>query len=136
MKRMLGNFGLLMIARVLYLIISPFALIYQHLKYIIISLRKRDKNIYFNAMSKYYYNKAFSLNEHGNASFYSLFNDLLIPPNGHRFGNPNERLSQVFGKNKIDKTIYPFGLFWAKMINKVAYKMGDTDHVQKAAERL
>lgn len=58
-----------------------------------------------------------------------LFNDALIHPKGHRFGNPDETVSYVLGKNKLQKTIYPFGLFWTKVLHWI-----DENHVEKAVE--
>jgi hypothetical protein len=131
---MIGNFGLLVLARVLYLIIWPFAVTYQHGKYLAKAIRKRDINVYTNAMAYWYYKQAYSLDQHGNAAFYSILNDLQVHPDGKRFGNEDETLSHVYGVNRNNNKLYPLGLWFAKIIDKVAAKFGDINHLKKAAE--
>lgn len=124
-----------MAARVLLLLIGVVAVPWQHLKYIIRSIRKKNVREYTNAMSEYYYNKAYSLDQHGNASYYSLLNDVQVHPDGHRFGDPGETLSAVYGANYPNK-LYPAGQWWAKTIDKVFARMGDDNHIEKAAEKI
>lgn len=132
---MIGNFALLLLARVLYLIIWPFAVVYQHSKYLAKAIRKRNIKIYSNAMKYWYYQQAHSLDQHGNAAFYSILNDLQVYPDGKRFGDMDETLSHVYGVNRKNGKLYPLGLWFAKIIDKVAARFGDVEHLKKAAEK-
>jgi hypothetical protein len=46
---------------------------------------------------------------------------------GHRFGDPNETVSHVLGKNKAQNKLYPIGKGLAWLLNKI-----DENHVEKA----
>jgi hypothetical protein len=46
---------------------------------------------------------------------------------GHRFGDPNETVSHVLGKNKAQNKLYPIGKALAWLLNKI-----DENHVEKA----
>lgn len=61
-------------------------------------LTKTDYKLYFT-------NIAISIDQAGNTVGYKMFNDILIKPNGHKFGNPDETISSVIGKNKLRKKL-------------------------------
>lgn len=53
----------------------------------------------------YFMKMAISLDQFGNVSMSRLFNILLITSNSENlFGNPDETISSVLGKNKINST--------------------------------
>lgn len=57
------------------------------------------------------YNKqlAIAKDQYGNGLGKYLFNFLFIKKAGYRFGNIDETISSVIGKNKRDKTLTKFG---------------------------
>ena len=75
--------------------------------------------------------KAFALawDRLGNAICADMFNDLLLKPHGHRFGNGAEFISTVFGLNKATDTLYPLGKKVADILNWV-----DPNHVEKSVK--
>jgi tetrahydromethanopterin S-methyltransferase subunit G len=84
-------------------------------------------------LAQYLYDSALSYDQTGAMVCSKWFNDWFVKPNGHRFGNPDETASHVFGKNLKQDTLYLFGYFIAYIINAVAALMGDVHHVEKAA---
>jgi hypothetical protein len=46
-----------------------------------------------------------AIDRFGNTQFQSLFNALLITPEGYRFGDFRETISSVIGKNKVAGTL-------------------------------
>ena len=53
----------------------------------------------------YFRSTAVNLDKFGNREFRTLFNCTLRKPNGYEFGNVNETISSVLGKNQRDKTL-------------------------------
>jgi hypothetical protein len=49
----------------------------------------------------YLFRCAIADDQHGNTFLAKLFNDVLIKPGGYKFGNPDETISSVLGKNKL-----------------------------------
>lgn len=78
----------------------------------------------------YFWLLALSIDQVGNVVCMHLFNDLLIKPNGHRFGNPNETVSHVLGINKEKKTLYLIGRILSDILGLI-----DKNHVEKAANK-
>lgn len=109
------NFSLLLIALLLIVPIGAVGFIY--------ALFKRRLGYYFWLL-------ALSIDQLGNAVCMHLFNDLLIKPDGHRFGNPNETVSHVLGKNKETDTLYLLGRILSDVLGWI-----DQNHVEKAANR-
>lgn len=86
------------VAVILTIIIAPIAMIYE----IITFFR-------FSTISKYFFNIAISIDQLGNVVCQALLNDLLVKKDGFRFGNPDETISSVLGRNHLTKTLYPLG---------------------------
>lgn len=83
-------------------------------------------------LNNYFYGLAFSFDQTGNVICQHLFNLLLMKPGGHKFGNPDETISQVLGINKYHySTCYvtPLGNEIIKALNRL-----DKDHIIKAYE--
>jgi hypothetical protein len=59
--------------------------------------------------NKYNEDLAIAKDQYGNAMGKYLFNWLLIKKDGYRFGNVDETISSVVGKNKIKRTLTIFG---------------------------
>ncbi len=63
----------------------------------------------YSELDKYFFNCAIADDQHANTWLAKLFNDLLILPGGHKFGNPDETISSVLGKNYLQKKLSPIG---------------------------
>lgn len=108
---------LFILAVVLGVILYPIGMIYSLLK---ISFA------YLNALLK---TLAIGINQFGNVTCSHLFNDVLIKKDGYQFGNPDDTISRVLGKNKATDTLTKTGRFFADVLNKI-----DPNHVENAAK--
>jgi hypothetical protein len=79
--------------------------------------------------NSYFKDTAISLDQTGNVVCQYLFNLILIKKNGYRFGNPDETISSVLGKNNRGKTLTKLGQFLANLLNKL-----DRGHTDKAID--
>lgn len=83
----------------------------------------------FARINNFFYWIAFSMDQTGNVLCQYLFNDLLITNKGHRFGNPDETVSHVLGKNKLQGTLTRLGKMICGILNLL-----DKNHVENAAK--
>lgn len=83
------------------------------------------------AVDTYLFNCAIADDQSGNVYMAKLFNDLLIKPGGHRFGNPDETISSVLGKNQQTGTLTIMGRALAWILDKL-----DPNHAIKSIEPL
>lgn len=104
---------LFLIAVVLGVILYPIGIIYSVLKHI----------------SDMFKTLAIGINQFGNVTCSMLFNDTLIKKNGYKFGNPDDTISRVLGKNKATNTLTKTGRLLADLLNKI-----DKNHVENAAK--
>ncbi len=81
------------------------------------------------AASIYFWKCAVAMDELGNTLCMDLFNDLMVKPDGHRFGNSNETVSPVLGVNKKAGKLYWLGLALSYILHLI-----DKFHVEKAAD--
>lgn len=65
------------------------------------------------------YDLAIALDQYGNVLCKYLFNNALIKINGYRFGNPDETISSVLGKNKKQNTLTNAGKILDKILDLV-----------------
>lgn len=80
------------------------------------------------AMDKYLFRIAKSVDQLGNVVCVGLFNDLLIKKASvNRFGNEDETISSVLGKNKLAGTLTVTGKALAWLLNAI-----EKSHVEKA----
>lgn len=107
------------IAVILTIIVAPFALIYE-----IITL------VRFSKVSDYFFNIAISIDQLGNVVCQGLFNDLLISKDGFKFGNPDETISSVLGRNYLTNTLKPLGRLLRWILDKI-----EPNHCVKSIER-
>lgn len=66
----------------------------------------------------YFYKLALSIDQLGNVAMGKLFDDILIKPNRDRFGNEDETISSVLGKNQLNGTLRPLGSFLVFILDK------------------
>ena len=79
----------------------------------------------------YYFRKiAVSLDQLGNTVCADLFNTTLIKKEGYNFGNPDETISGVLGKNQLMNTLSKIGKVLNYLLNKI-----ETNHSIKSIEK-
>lgn len=106
MKLFLKRLLLLLTAIILYLVIMPIAIIYILIKLII----KKQYNQILLTFSNIFRSHAVGINQTGNSSFHDFFNDILIKDDTiHPFGDIDETISSVLGKNKLKNNLTIFG---------------------------
>lgn len=79
--------------------------------------------------SKYSKELAIAKDKYGNCFCQYLFNRFLIRDWGYKFGNANETVSSVLGKNYRDKTLSKLGYFVGIVLNFI-----EKDHIQKSID--
>jgi hypothetical protein len=77
--------------------------------------------------SGYFKSSAINLDKFGNREFRTLFNKVLITDKGHRFGNIEETISSVLGKNQLTGTLTKCGLILVWILDKI-----ENDHALKS----
>lgn len=67
-------------------------------------------SMFYPKRGKYMYKIALGIDQLGNVVCARLFNFFLIDIKGHKFGNEDETISSVLGKNKRTNTLTLFGI--------------------------
>lgn len=67
--------------------------------------------------------------QYGNVVLKYCLNDWATKSNGYNFGYPDETISSVLGKNKINNTSTSFGIILSKTLNYL-----DHNHVEKSID--
>jgi 8-oxo-dGTP diphosphatase len=67
-------------------------------------------SMFYPKRGKYLYKIALGIDQLGNVVCARLFNFFLIDIDGHKFGNEDETISSVVGKNKKTNTLTLFGM--------------------------
>jgi hypothetical protein len=80
-------------------------------------------------ISEYFRKFAISLDQLGNVTCQWLLNATLIKVEGLCFGNEDQTVSYVLGRNKETKTLTIAGQLIAKMLNQ-----WDTNHIEQAVK--
>jgi hypothetical protein len=113
----LMSFLLFCIALLLVMITAPFGFVYALIRQTC-SSKSQSLNIYFIEV-------ALVLDEVGNVTMQHLLNDILLirKEDTYFFGNKNETISSVIGKNYITNTLSPLGHTLNKLLNFL-----DKDH--------
>lgn len=108
------GFILTIIAYILLLILSPVGFIWA------IFTRPKD----------YFWRIAISLDQLGNVICAEAMNFLLIQPfSKYKFGNPDETISSVLGKNQLHDRLKPFGKWVVEVLGRL-----DENHSIKSIE--
>lgn len=90
------SFLLFLVASLLKWVLSPALYLFGT----IISIFRGPKEF-----DRYQHNLAIAKDQYGNAVGKEVFNLLLRKKDGYRFGNPDETISSVIGKNKVTGTL-------------------------------
>jgi len=80
--------------------------------------------------SGYFKSSAINLDKFGNREFRTLFNKVLINDNGHRFGDIEETISSVLGKNQLTGTLTGLGKALVWILDKI-----DNNHAIKSIDK-
>ena len=77
--------------------------------------------------SGYFKSSAINLDKFGNREFRTLFNKVLVLEDGCKFGNINETISSVLGRNELKNTLSKLGIILVWVLDKI-----DKDHCFKS----
>jgi hypothetical protein len=102
-------------------VIYPIAFLYS----VILTLIKSG----WNSLDEYLFRCALATDQHANSFLAKLFNDIMIKTGGHKFGNPDETISSVLGKNKLMGKLSYFG----KCLDFILHLL-DNNHSIKSIE--
>ena len=112
---------LFIISNVLACLIYPIGFLYS----IVLTLFKSG----YKTLDDYLFNCALATDQHANVFLAKLFNDVMIKQGGHKFGNPDETISSVLGKNKLMGKLSLFG----KCLDLILHLL-DNNHSIKSIE--
>lgn len=110
--RTIGNIILFIIAVVL----SPLLLIGMVYGLWSLLWKRRFRDAWYR-IGDYFYRAAVSIDQLGNAMCCELFNRTLIKEGGYSFGNVDETISSVLGKNKQTNTLSLLGRLLDKLLH-------------------
>ena len=83
----------------------------------------------YQELDGYLFNCAVADDQQANTYLAKLFNDILIKKGGHKFGNPDETISSVLGKNFLKNKLSLAGKLLNWILNLI-----EQDHSIKAIE--
>jgi len=76
-------------------------------------------SMFYPKREKHLYNIALGIDQLGNVMCGQLFNLTLIKKAGHRFGNEDETISSVIGKNKRTNTLTVAGRLLDRLLDTI-----------------
>lgn len=112
------NLILALLSIVIFVCIEPVSFVYVNFF---------KQKFHWKRLSGYYRTYAVGIDRFGNNTYRSLFNAVLIKENGYQFGNFNETISSVLGKNQRDRTLTETGRILVWILDKI-----DKDHCLKS----
>ncbi len=118
---MVKNFILIIIALFLFILVFPFALVVTIYMYV----TKKATNL-----NKYFLKIAISIDQLGNVVFKHFWNLALLKKGGHLFGDEDETISSVLGKNQIKDKLNIVGKMLAGLLDLI-----DKDHCKRSIEQ-
>lgn len=121
---MIKTIGTLLIALLLAAILLPVGFLYTVIGIVFFQNQKASR------LGNYLYLVGLSIDQLGNVVAAYLFDDTLIRKRkGYRFGNPDETISGVLGKNK--HVLRRTGQWLYRLLNRI-----EKDHCEKAIEQV
>ena len=84
----------------------------------------------YQELDNYLFKCAIADDQQANTYLAKLFNDILIKKGGHKFGNPDETISSVLGKNLLQNKLSLIGKFLNWILNLI-----EKDHTKKSIEK-
>ena len=70
-------------------------------------------------LNSYFRSCAVSLDQTGGVIMSPFFNVTMIKKGGHKFGDIDETISSVFGRNLVSGHLTRFGKFWQRLLDKI-----------------
>lgn len=121
------GFVLFLIAVILSILTVPFGMVYTIIK---LSFRLKF-GVLFRVSNGYFYRFALAIDQMGNVAMQDVFNDILISKESkNKFGNEDETISSVLGKNEKDNTLSRLGKMLVKILNFI-----DPNHALNSIEQ-
>jgi len=112
---------LFLIARVVVVLSSPLGVLYTLIRRVVLGQSK--------TLGKYYIDMAYLYDVFVNVCWGDFFNDVFKKWNAYPYGDHQDSISRVLGKNKALQQLTRFETWVANWLNKL-----DRDHVEKAAK--
>lgn len=109
------GFLLSIIAYVLFLILAG-------LNFVAVLATYAKKQGFWKTINNYWFTNALDLDKFANHHFRTLLRVTLKRKNGYQFGNQNETISYVLGKNQVDKTLTLTGWVIVYILHAIDYK--------------
>lgn len=125
MKNLIKSIAVFVVAYYAYKYLLFLGIIYA---FIVSVFKKRERNE--PTFSEYLWRLAASIDQTMNACLLFILNDFMRFPNGINYGNIDETISGVTGKNQLSNSLTWFG----KLINKFLSLL-EKDHSIKAIEK-
>jgi len=119
------GFLLFIISIVLTILTVPLGMLYTVFKFIF----NNKFVLLFKVSNGYFYKFALAIDQMGNVAMQDLFNDIFIIKNDFRFGDEDETISSVLGKNERANTLSRFGKIIIKILNFI-----DPNHALNSIE--
>ena len=102
----------LIVAMVLLYLLLPIVALFMILKYLLTG----DKR----TLSVWFWRTARAIDIFANVNGAEFFNAIFIIEGGYKFGNPQETISSVIGKNQRDKTLSLAGNILRWMLDRIS----------------
>ena len=102
----------LIVAMVLLYLLLPIVALFMVLKYLLTG----DKR----TLSVWFWRTARAIDVFANVNGAEFFNAIFIIEGGYKFGNPQETISSVIGKNQRDKTLSLAGNILRWMLDRIS----------------
>ena len=119
------GFLLFIISIVLTIITVPLGIAYTVIKLV----SKFKFGVLFRVSNGYFFKVALAIDQLGNVAMRDLFNDILILKSGYKFGNEDETISSVLGKNERTQTLTGLGRAIVSFLNFI-----DPNHALNSIE--
>lgn len=103
-------------ALILFMVLAPFGILWQ----VITNLK---------GVNKYFFKIAVCIDQSGNVVCSKLLDVVMIKSSGHKFGNEDETISSVIGKNHQSNTLTYCGWGLYHLLNKI-----EKNHSENAIE--
>jgi len=119
---------LVLIETILRWLIKPIAIVYTGIKLLVVC---KNRKLFIRVFNRYLVRIALAQDQADNTMVRFLFNDLLLKKNidSYKFGNMDEKISSVLGKNERRKSLNGLGRF----VNGVLHSI-EEDHSLKAID--
>jgi len=119
------GFLLFIISILLTVLTVPLGMIYTVFKFIF----KNKFVLLFKISNGYFYKFALAIDQMGNVAMQDLFNDIFIKRSGYQFGNEDETISSVLGKNERLQSLSGLGKLIVRFLNFI-----DPNHALNSIE--